>query len=310
MGIQTPTNCEHRADGGVLNHKVEESGSECLIPRKPGNVRNTQESAETNSMKEQPSAFCLDALSNGEETSPGVAPLPPASQPKADQTFRKDRLEEEQPYENKENDPSVNSDQKPSKTVSERPFIPRQNNLPQTQETVLSPEERDLGLFINHAGLVILYPFLSVYFETVGLWKEGRWCNPTTQEMAIYLLYYLATGKTNAPEYELVLPKLLCGWCLNEPVIPPRTFPKDALTEAENLLQTLITYWSVLKSTSPDGLREGFLQRGGKLTTLDQGDWQLQVEQTAIDVLLSRLPWGLNVIKLPWMETLLMVQWI
>ncbi len=184
------------------------------------------------------------------------------------------------------------------------------DNLEQgTEQSSLSPEELEIGLFIQQSGLVILHPFLQPYFETVGLLQEKQFLNRMTQETAIYLLYYLATGQTEAPEYELVLPKLLCGWPLNEPVTPPQAFPETALTEAEHLLETVITYWSVLKHTSPDGLREGFLQRGGKLTLLNQGDWRLQVEQTAIDVLLSRLPWGINVIKLPWMETLLMVEW-
>ena len=34
----------------------------------------------------------------------------------------------------------------------------------------------------------------------------------TAQQTAIYLLHYLASGPTDAPEYDLVLAKLLCGW--------------------------------------------------------------------------------------------------
>jgi hypothetical protein len=42
---------------------------------------------------------------------------------------------------------------------------------------------------------------------------------------------------------------------------------------------------------------------------MDEGSWRLQVEQKAIDILLGSLPWGLNVVKLPWMESMLMVEW-
>jgi hypothetical protein len=177
-------------------------------------------------------------------------------------------------------------------------------------DSPLSPEEGVTGLFVNQAGLVILHPFLLPYFEAVGLLDGEVFRDEAAQQTAIYLLHYLATRQTDAPEYELVLPKLLCGWPLNEPVRREPALPDAALTEAEHLLQTVIDYWEVLKSTSPDGLREGFLQRGGKLTQLFEGDWRLQVEQQAIDVLLSRLPWGFNVVKLPWMESMIMVEWI
>ncbi|HEY9619692.1 MAG TPA: contractile injection system tape measure protein [Crinalium sp.] len=178
-----------------------------------------------------------------------------------------------------------------------------------TNDSSLSPEDQTAGLFVNQAGLVILHPFLLLYFEDAGLLEGEEFRDRTAQQTAIYLLHYLATKQTDAPEYELVLPKLLCGWPLNEPVSRELTLPDTALTEAEHLLQTVIDYWQVLKSTSPDGLREGFLQRPGKLTQLFEGDWRLQVEQQAIDVLLGSLPWGFNVVKLPWMESMLMVEW-
>jgi hypothetical protein len=39
-------------------------------------------------------------------------------------------------------------------------------------------------------------------------------------------------------------------------------------------------------------------------------DWQLDVERKAQDILLSKLPWGLSHIHLPWMPgKYLAVQW-
>jgi hypothetical protein len=138
--------------------------------------------------------------------------------------------------------------------------------------------------------------------------QGDRFQTTDCQQTAIYLLHYLATRQTDPPEYELVLPKLLCSWPLNEAVIPPH-LPQTALDEAEHLLQTVINYWEALKSTSPDGLRQGFLQREGKLTRLGESRWKLQVEQQAIDILLSRLPWGVSMVRLPWMDERLTVEW-
>jgi Contractile injection system tape measure protein len=96
---------------------------------------------------------------------------------------------------------------------------------------------------------------------------------------------------------------------LNAPLVRGIELPAAALTEGEHLLQTAIDYWQVLKSTSSDGLREGFLQRAGKLTFEDDDNWRLQVEQQSIDVLLGSLPWGINVVTLPWLKNLIMVEW-
>jgi hypothetical protein len=175
--------------------------------------------------------------------------------------------------------------------------------------STLSRVEETAGLYITQAGLVLLYPFIRFYLEAVGLLNDESFRDESAQQTAIYLLYYLATKQTDAHEYELLLPKLLCGWSLNQPVVRGLDFPSAALEEGEKLLQTVITYWQTLKSTSPDGLREGFLQRSGKLTRRGDGNWKLQIEQQAIDILLGSLPWGISMVTFPWMEEILIVEW-
>jgi len=179
---------------------------------------------------------------------------------------------------------------------------PRQNGA-----EVLSSDESANGIYLNHAGLVILHPFLQIYFEDVGLLTENSFSNEYAQQQAIALLHYFSTGQTTRSEPELILPKLLCSWPLNDPLNSNIQLPPSALTEAENLLSTVITYWDALKTTTPTGLREGFLQRSGKLTYTN--GWNLQVEQQAVDILLSRLPWGIGMVKLPWMTDFLTVEW-
>lgn len=185
---------------------------------------------------------------------------------------------------------------------------PRERSQPSDATRSVS-EEEESGLYVTQAGLVLLHPFLSFYFDAIGLLQGESFRDEIAQQSAIYLLYYLATKQTDVPEYELVFPKLLCGWSLDQPVVRGLELPIAALREGENLLQTVINYWEVLKSTSPDGLREGFLQREGKLTRINQGNWKLQVEQNSIDILLGSLPWGLSMVKLPWMDDLLIVEW-
>ncbi|MDX1909692.1 MAG: contractile injection system tape measure protein [Bacteroidia bacterium] len=167
------------------------------------------------------------------------------------------------------------------------------------------------GLYVPHAGLVLLHPFLPTFFRAVGLLApdEGTFLNETTQERGIHLLAYLATSIEAAPEYELPFVKLLCGWPLDLPVRRVFSLSETELYECNELLTAVVGYWEALKNTSPDGLREGFLQRPGKLT-LKEDQWVLHIEQNALDILLDRLPWGLSLVKLPWMPEMVHVNWL
>lgn len=164
------------------------------------------------------------------------------------------------------------------------------------------------GLYVDMAGLVLLHPFLSMFFNQLNWTAQNQFSNKDCQQRAIGMLHYLATGKTNAPEYELGMAKIICGYPLQEPVPAEFDFTKEELEEADHLLTVVISRWDVLKRTSIDGLREAFLQRRGKLTNEETG-MLLQVEQSSIDMLLDQLPWTLSMIKLPWMKDLLRVDW-
>ncbi|WP_162054727.1 contractile injection system tape measure protein [Pontibacter pamirensis] len=169
-------------------------------------------------------------------------------------------------------------------------------------------EVEEDGIFVQHAGMVLLHPFLTMFFSRLGLTEEGVFTNSAAQQKALYLLHYVSTGETTAEEYELVFPKVLCAYPLQKPVSKQISLLKEETEEADQLLQEVIRQWEVLKSTSPPGLQETFLQRNGKLFTQNES-LHLQVETSAVDVLLDYLPWNRSIIKLPWMKELLHVEW-
>ncbi len=162
------------------------------------------------------------------------------------------------------------------------------------------------GIFIDNAGLVLLHPFLSRFFDTLGISKGEEIVQP---ERALSLLHYLTTGQTKIPEYELVLPKILCDVPLLTSVQVDYKIAENEISEATALLEAIIKHWEALRDTSPDGLRGTFLLRPGKLGMKEDGDWLLQVESRTFDVLLDYLPWGISMIKLPWMKKMLWVEW-
>src|SRR5262249_41296575 len=109
--------------------------------------------------------------------------------------------------------------------------------------------------------------------------------------------------------YELILPKILCNVPLETPVESNLELTPAEREEAAALLEAVIRHWEALRNTSVDGLRGTFLIRPGKVSLRDDGDWLLQVESKSYDILLDQLPWGIGMIKLPWMERMLWVEW-
>src|SRR6185312_4574080 len=164
------------------------------------------------------------------------------------------------------------------------------------------------GVFVVHAGTVLLHPFLRSLFTRLQLIEGNAFADLQAQEQCLYLIHYLAAGNTEPKEYELMLAKLLCAWPIETPVPAGILLPEEFLQEAKDMLQAAIAQWEILKNTSVAGLREAFLQRPGKLFSRN-GNLYLRVEKSSVDILLDYLPWGLGMIMLPWMKDILRVEW-
>lgn len=187
-----------------------------------------------------------------------------------------------------------------------------------TPAAATRPRDADLdpaseGLFIPNAGLILLAPFLGMLFAKLGLSAAEGGGNPERLRdpgAAIALLHYLATAREAPAEFEVALAKVLCGVPLEETPSLPLSLPAHFPSECDQLLSSAIGHWTALGNTSPDGLREAFLQRPGKLTRRPQGDWLLQVEQKPYDMLLQQLPWSFRLVRLPWMDRILHTEWV
>ena len=164
------------------------------------------------------------------------------------------------------------------------------------------------GIFVQYAGMVLLHPFLSTFFKRLNLTESGNFKNSACWQKAMLLLHYLATGSATAQEYELVMPKVICAWPLQQAVSFTGTTTAEELEEADNLLQSVIAKWDKLKNSSAAALQENFLQRNGKIFTKNETLF-VQVETGSLDMLLDFLPWSISIIKLPWMLEMIRVEW-
>src|SRR5205823_2367541 len=80
-------------------------------------------------------------------------------------------------------------------------------------------EKSTNAIYINNAGIIILHPFLQALFEELKLTEENNWINTASQHKAVAVLAFLATGKEEFEEFDVVLNKVLCNIDINEVVV-------------------------------------------------------------------------------------------
>jgi len=171
--------------------------------------------------------------------------------------------------------------------------------------------ERD-PLYVGNAGLVLLAPFLERLFTHQRLTHEQKFVDIAARFRAVHLMEHLVHGHTNTCEPAWVLNKLLCGLPVATPVPPCNGLDEATSAVLDDLLRAVIQHWNALGKTSIEGLQETFLRREGRLTRAENCTpvgWHLNIEDKCFDVLLDRIPWGFSLIKLPWMEGVLNVEW-
>lgn len=158
-------------------------------------------------------------------------------------------------------------------------------------------------------GLVLLGPYLPSLFNEAGyLNEENTFKNKEAAFRAVFLLHYICTGKTKAPEYALPLHKLLCGLPFNKSIPKSIRLTKKEKQEADDLLDAMAEQWSSLRSPFGDAIRQNFMQRTGIIERKDNS-WLVRIQRTSLDILMDSLPWSISVIRLPWTQHLIQTEW-
>ena len=163
-------------------------------------------------------------------------------------------------------------------------------------------------IYISNAGLVLLNPFIPTLFEKAGLVSDKEFESDEKQMRAVQLLQYCAGGSENIPEYLLVLPKILCGIKVDEPIENNLLLTEEEKELVKSLLENVITQWSILGETNVEGLQQTFLERNGALRMSNER-WELEVEKRPFDMLLDKIPWTYSLIKYEWMDKPLSTLW-
>ena len=126
---------------------------------------------------------------------------------------------------------------------------------------------------------------------------------------AAAMLHWLASEREEIYEFELTTIKVLLGLMPDHVLLAGAGLLSEAdRIEADALLAAAISHWGALGKTGVAALRMSFLQRRGLLRNMGSG-WQLQVEPESFDLLLGKLPWGISIVRLPWMTRPIFTDW-
>ena len=163
-------------------------------------------------------------------------------------------------------------------------------------------------VFVENAGMVLSGPYLSMLFTKLDLIDKREFKSRYAAEKAVHVLEYMVTGEQSAPEYRLVLNKLLCGMEPDRAIHQLCLLEKSETDLIRELLLSMIAHWKALGKTSVEGFRQSFLIREGRLEVTENA-WTLVVAPKPFDMLLDRIPWTFSPIRLPWMDRVLHVRW-
>ena len=162
---------------------------------------------------------------------------------------------------------------------------------------------------ITNAGLVILNPMIKFLFDALGfLDTSGIFKSENFRFRAVHVLQSVTGIAGKHYEHLMPLNKIICGMDLQMPINPEFKIKKNERTEINDLLKAVLQHWNVLKSTSAKGLQESFIQRKGTIEKSSK-DWIVRVENSGIDLLLDDLPWSINILKYPWNDYIIHVEW-
>jgi hypothetical protein len=163
-------------------------------------------------------------------------------------------------------------------------------------------------VFVENAGMVLAGPYLSMLFKKLDLLDNKAFKSHYAAEKAVHILEHMVTGGQSAPEYRLVLNKLLCGLEPDRPIHKFFLVEKAQTDVTRELILSMIAHWKVLGKTSVEGFRQSFFTREGRLEATEDA-WNLVVAPKPFDMLLDRIPWTFSPIRLPWMDRVLYVHW-
>lgn len=188
---------------------------------------------------------------------------------------------------------------------------PKKKAIPSSPSAPLLIKAPDGDIYITNAGAGLIHVVFGQIFHAHHLLTEDKkeFLDKAAKTRAAHFIQYLTDKELDAPEEKMVFNKLLVGLPIDEPLEPLETpLSDDEMDTCEFVMNALCERWTVMKSAGSDYVRKTFLMREGRLQRNGE-NWTVRVEQTGIDILKNKIPWGTNPIRLPWLTYTIDVDW-
>lgn len=199
------------------------------------------------------------------------------------------------------------------KKTSSNPLIEsNQALLKRTDKIADNKSERPAllteGISVNNAGLVLVNGYVKTLFDRLNLLEGNHFKNNEAVDHAVHYLQYVVNGLTHNEEHFLVLNKLICGLHPTQTVSDGLEISEASKTLIDGMIQAIINYWPAIGDCSINGFRGNWLIRDGILRE-ESDRWNLIIEKRAYDILIQQAPFSFGIIKHPWMEKPIHVNW-
>ena len=161
---------------------------------------------------------------------------------------------------------------------------------------------------MQNAGIVLMSDYIKILFDRLGLLENNQFSSVENQLKAVHYLQFVVTGQSKTEEELLPLIKILCGLHPSTPIQKGIELAPNEVELINGLINAVINYWPAIGGTTIDGFRGNWLVREGSLTD-HEDKWELTVDKRAYDLLINKSPFNFSMIKYPWMDKVMHVNW-
>ncbi|KZN45226.1 contractile injection system tape measure protein [Pseudoalteromonas luteoviolacea] len=162
------------------------------------------------------------------------------------------------------------------------------------------------------AGVVLLWPFLEILFNKLALLdntdESGVLFESEASQHKAHALLCELVG-IDDDETETFVINALLGLPLEHRYEEQTTIGEQERDEITNMVNAAISRWEALKGMPADAFKSMFLQRAGEVKLTANGVC-IVIDSKPQDILLMKLPWGLGIVQLPWLNNdLINIEW-
>lgn len=166
--------------------------------------------------------------------------------------------------------------------------------------------DNETSIEISNAGLSLITSYFPILFHKLGYLNADRmdFKSLECKIRAVFAFQYISGVVDKQSSFERILVNLPSDVSLPSSM----ELTEEEKQMCDNLLQSVLSNWEKMRNASVKAFQESFLMRRGVLK-IQELKYLIKPEGRAFDTLLDSLPWGFHIIRFPWMDKAIFVEW-